>query len=255
MVVVLVAGIGLLLGGLRGGRVRNPAGLQLRQHADLLRCDRGLHRGDRCLASGSPCGELKAIAGQSGSGVPAGFAGTAARRRPLRPDGATLGDQAPDDGGFLFSGDQPAAEHAGHARSCARALARGGRLARSRRCGAAAPVEAAPRRQAAAQPAVFLDLAEGARAGRGGGAGPVRSRSAAASSRGRRRRRAASRTGRSAARDLRRCLAEIGTREDRRRAAAARGGRAPSTFHRSRPVRPTAIPPRRETRSRRRSRC
>ena len=100
------------------------------------------------------------------------------------------------------------------------------RRAASRRRTLRPPAEAAP--QAAAQPAVLLDLAQGARTRRGARqrtacAGSVVGRSAAQSAGHRRHR-----TGRAAARDFRRRLAEGGPREACRTAAAARR-RTPST--------------------------
>ena len=94
---------------------------------------------------------------------------------------AAPGDQAPEDGGFLFSRDQPALENAGNAEPAApspspppwheeAALARS-RAARRRR----AERRAAPR-QAAAQSAVFLVIAEGTRARPGASDRSIRGR-------------------------------------------------------------------------------
>jgi hypothetical protein len=58
--------------------------------------------------------ELKSLAPQLGPGIPK--AKPAARPAALS---TTLGDQAPQDGGFLFGGEQPGAENAGHAEPAA----------------------------------------------------------------------------------------------------------------------------------------
>ena len=78
--------------------------------------------------------ELKAIALQlSGLPAPSRRAGSLL---PSAGSSAALGDQTPEDGGFPFSHDQPAAEHAGHGEPggpSPAALARGGGHARPRR--------------------------------------------------------------------------------------------------------------------------
>jgi len=54
--------------------------------------------------------ELKNLARQMGAGV-----GSRAGMPPAAGLSAALGDQAPEDGGFLLGGDQPAPDHAGQA--------------------------------------------------------------------------------------------------------------------------------------------
>jgi hypothetical protein len=112
MVVVLVAGIGLLLCGLVtvvfGIQLDLSFGNTLISAGAIVACT-----GVMMLGLWIAVRELRTIAGQLGAGLPAeSRAGRASSSAGLT---ATLGDQAPEDGGFLFSGDQPGAEHAGHA--------------------------------------------------------------------------------------------------------------------------------------------
>jgi hypothetical protein len=140
MVVVLVAGIGLLLGGLVtvvfGIQLDLSFGNTLISTGAIVACT-----GVMMLGLWAAVRELKALALPSGSGVPVD-----SRARGSSSSAgltANLGDQAPDDGGFLFSGDQPGAEHAGHAEA-APAPWREESASRDRGAAPAAPVEAAP---------------------------------------------------------------------------------------------------------------
>ena len=112
MIVLLVAGIGLLLGGLLtvgiGIELDLSFGNTLIQSGAIVACT-----GVMTLGLWIALRELRSIALQFGSGLPAGS--RAADALPSAGVSATLGDQAPEDGGFLFSRDQPAAtEHPGH---------------------------------------------------------------------------------------------------------------------------------------------
>jgi hypothetical protein len=137
MVVVLVAGIGLLLGGLVtvifGIQLDLSFGNTLISSGAVVACT-----GVMMLGLWIAVRELKTIAGQLGSGLPAGSRAQRASSAGLT---ATLGDQAPEDGGFLFSGDQPAAEHEGHPEA---APWRDEAASRDRGAAVAAPVEAVP---------------------------------------------------------------------------------------------------------------
>jgi hypothetical protein len=103
--VLLIAGIGFVLAGL----VAIGFGIQIKEFSfgstliltgAVVACT-----GAMMLGLWMVVRELKYIARQLGSGVPLGS----------RAGSATLGDQAPEDGGFLFSRDQPAAENTGSA--------------------------------------------------------------------------------------------------------------------------------------------
>lgn len=113
MVVLLVAGIGLLLGGL----LTVGLGIQL-----------DLSFGNTLILAGAVVActgvmmlglwiAVRELARQLGPGLPA----EARARGTQSPAGlsAALGDQAPEDGGFLFGHDQPAAEHPGDAEPAA----------------------------------------------------------------------------------------------------------------------------------------
>jgi hypothetical protein len=108
MLVLLVAGIGLLLGGL----LTIGLGIQL----DLSFGNTLILAGAVVACTGAMMLGLwiavRELVRQLGPGLPA----EARARNTQSPAGlsATLGDQAPEDGGFLFGHDQPAAEHAGH---------------------------------------------------------------------------------------------------------------------------------------------
>jgi hypothetical protein len=141
MVVLLVAGIGLLLGGL----LTVGLGIQL-----------DLSFGNTLILAGAVVActgvmmlglwiAVRELARQLGTGLPA----QSRARGTASPAGlsAALGDQAPEDGGFLFSRDQPAAEHAGHAEPAAPPPWREEAAARDPGRGEVAepaPVEAAP---------------------------------------------------------------------------------------------------------------
>ena len=110
--VLLIAGIGLLLAGLvtvgSGIQLDLSFGNTLVLAGAIVACT-----GVLMLGLWIAVRELKAIAQQLGSGLPA-----EPRARSMLPTAglsAALGDRAPEDGGFLFSGDQLAAELAGHA--------------------------------------------------------------------------------------------------------------------------------------------
>jgi hypothetical protein len=108
MVVMLVAGIGLLLGGL----LTIGLGIQL----DLSFGNTLILAGAAVACTGVMMLGLwiavRELARQLGHGQLAeSRAGSARSSAGLS---ATLGDQLPEDGGFLFGGDQPEAEHAGH---------------------------------------------------------------------------------------------------------------------------------------------
>src|ERR1700676_2155657 len=110
LVVMLIAGIGLLLAGLLtvglGIQLDLSLGNTLILTGAIVACTGivmiGLWTGVR---------ELREIARRLGPGIRAERAGTALPSAALS---ATLGDQAPEDGGFLFGRDQPAPEGAGH---------------------------------------------------------------------------------------------------------------------------------------------
>jgi hypothetical protein len=110
MIVLLVAGIGFLLAGLLAVGLGIPVkefsfGNTLILTGAMVACT-----GAIMLAIWAAVRELKNIAPQIGPGIPKV---KPAARAPADP-GATLGNQAPEDGGFLFGGDQPAAENPGH---------------------------------------------------------------------------------------------------------------------------------------------
>jgi len=140
MVVVLVAGIGLLLCGLVtvvfGIQLDLSFGNTLISAGAIVACT-----GVMMLGLWIAVRELKTIARQLGLGLPEGS--RAQRASSSAGLTATLGDQAPEDGGFLFSGDQPGAELAGHAEA-APAPWREEAASRERGAAAAAPVEAVP---------------------------------------------------------------------------------------------------------------
>jgi hypothetical protein len=140
MVVVLVAGIGLLLGGLvtvvLGIQLDLSFGNTLILAGAIVACT-----GVLVLGLWIAVRELKAMARQLGSGLPSGARTAAA---PASAGLSTrLGDQAPEDGGFLFSGDREAAEHAAHGEA-APAPWREEAVSRERGAAAAAAVEPAP---------------------------------------------------------------------------------------------------------------
>ena len=106
MVVLLVAGIGFLLAGLLAVVFGIPVkefsfGNTLILTGAILACT-----GAMLLGLWAVVRELKNIAQQPGVPKQLPAAG------PSAALSATLGDQAPEDGGFLFGGDQPAAENA-----------------------------------------------------------------------------------------------------------------------------------------------
>ena len=107
MVVLLVAGIGFLLAGLLAVVFGIPVkefsfGNTLILTGAILACT-----GAMLLGLWAVVRELKNIAQQQ-PGVPKQLPAAG----PSAALSATLGDQAPEDGGFLFGGDQPAAENA-----------------------------------------------------------------------------------------------------------------------------------------------
>ena len=116
MVVVLIAGIGLLLAGLvtvgLGIELDLSFGNTLLLAGAIVACT-----GVLMLGLWIAVRELRAIARQLGSGLPA--PSRAGSMLPSAALSAALGDQAPEDSGFLFSRDQPAAESAGHAEPAA----------------------------------------------------------------------------------------------------------------------------------------
>ncbi len=112
MLVVLIAGIGLLVAGLvtigLGIELDLSLGNTLLLAGAIVACT-----GVLMLGLWVAVRELKAIARQLSSGLPEPLrAGS-----PRSPAGlsAALGDQAPEDDGFPFSRDQPAPGHAGYA--------------------------------------------------------------------------------------------------------------------------------------------
>jgi hypothetical protein len=114
LVVMLIAGIGLVLAGL----LTVGLGIQL----DLSLGNTLILTGAIAACTGvvmiglwTVVRELREIARRLGPGIGAERAGTA----PSAALNATLGDQAPEDGGFLFGRDQPTAEGAGHAEPAA----------------------------------------------------------------------------------------------------------------------------------------
>jgi hypothetical protein len=108
MLVVLIAGIGLLLAGLvtvaLGIQLDLSFGNTLILTGAIVACT-----GVIMLALWAVVRELKTIA--LGPGV--GKQSRAGNAAPPASLSAALGDQAPEDGGFPFSHDQPAPEHAG----------------------------------------------------------------------------------------------------------------------------------------------
>jgi hypothetical protein len=128
MIVLLVAGIGLLLGGLLtvgiGIELDLSFGNTLIQSGVVVACT-----GVMTLGLWIALRELKSIARQLSSGRP--LESGAAGASPSADLSAALGDQAPEDGGFAFSREQPAGaeHHPGHAEAAPPA---------------SAPVEAAP---------------------------------------------------------------------------------------------------------------
>ena len=107
MVVVLIAGIGLVVAGLAtvglGIQLDLSFGNTLLLAGAIVACT-----GMLMLGLWIALRELKTIAQQL-SGLPA----PSRRAGSLLPSaGSSAGDQAPEHGGFLFSHDQPAAEHA-----------------------------------------------------------------------------------------------------------------------------------------------
>jgi hypothetical protein len=144
MVAVLVAGMGALLAGLLAIGYGIPIkefgfGNTLIVAGAVAAC-----AGMLMLGLWAAVQELKTIARRLAGDLPA--AG------PLPPAAlsAALGDQAPEDGGFLFSRDQPAAENAGHLEPAAPSMTpppwheEAGSRDRGRSDAAAAPAEAAP---------------------------------------------------------------------------------------------------------------
>ena len=111
MLVVLIAGIGLLLAGLvtvgLGIELELSFGNTLLLAGAIVACT-----GVLMLGLWIAVRELKAIARQL-TGLPA--PSRAAGPRPSAALSGMLGDQAPEDGGFPFGRDQPAPENADHA--------------------------------------------------------------------------------------------------------------------------------------------
>jgi hypothetical protein len=111
VVVLLIAGIGFLLAGVLAVVFGMPVkefsfGNTLILAGAIMACT-----GIIMLGLWTVVRELRNIAGRLGPGV--------ARELPAAALSAVLGDQAPEDGGYLFSRDQPAAEHAGKAEPAA----------------------------------------------------------------------------------------------------------------------------------------
>ena len=112
MLVVLIAGIGLLVAGLvtvgLGIELDLSLGNTLLLAGAIMACT-----GVLMLGLWIAVRELKAVARQLSFGLPEPL--RAGSRRPSAGLSAALGDQAPEDGGFPFSRDQPAPGYAGHA--------------------------------------------------------------------------------------------------------------------------------------------
>src|SRR6202158_5819510 len=220
MVVWLIAGIGFLLAGL----LAIGFGIPVKEFSfgnTLIVTDAvAACTGMIMLGLWMVVRELKNIARRLGPGVP--------QELPVAALSAALGDQAPGDGGFLFSRDQPAPKNAGRG-----GAGSAGATPWAGRCPLPRPraSRGRPSRQAAAQPLVFLVIAEGARARRGANRRSIRARSAPRTAR---RATAGARTKRGAAGVLRRRVAKIGTCEDRRCAAAAAPRPGAIDVHRSR---------------------
>jgi hypothetical protein len=147
MVAVLVAGIGALLAGLVAIGYGIPIkefgfGNTLIMAGAVAAC-----AGMLMLGLWAAVQELKIIVRRLAGGLPAESPGG-----PIAPAAlsAALGDQAPEDGGFLFSRDQPAAENAGHLEPAAPSMTpppwheEAGSRDRGRGDAPAASVEAAP---------------------------------------------------------------------------------------------------------------
>jgi hypothetical protein len=106
--VLLIGGIGFLLAGLLAIGFGIPVkefsfGNTLILTGAIVACT-----GVMMLALWIVVRELKTIARQRDLGMPAG-----SRVGSALPPSTALGDQAPEDGGFLFDSDQPAVEHGG----------------------------------------------------------------------------------------------------------------------------------------------
>jgi hypothetical protein len=115
--VLLIAGIGFLLAGLLAIGFGIPVkefsfGNTLILSGAVVACTGMMMLGLWVLVR-----ELKNIARQLGLVIPA--ESREGNTLPPAALGATLGNQAPEDGGFLFSRDQPAAENAGNAEPAA----------------------------------------------------------------------------------------------------------------------------------------
>ena len=113
MVALLVAGIGFLLAGFLSVVFGIPVkefsfGNTLILAGAILACT-----GAMMLGLWAVVRELKTVARQLGAGVPLGS--RAAGAPPAAGLSAALGDQAPEDGGFLVGRDMSAADHAGPA--------------------------------------------------------------------------------------------------------------------------------------------
>ena len=110
MLVVLIAGIGLLLSGLvtvaLGIQLDLSFGNTLILTGAIVACT-----GVVMLALWTVVRELKTIALRMGP--PIGKESRAGNTAPSASLSTALGDQAPEDGGFSFGHDQPAPEHAG----------------------------------------------------------------------------------------------------------------------------------------------
>ncbi len=110
MLVVLIAGIGLLLAGLvtvaLGIQLDLSFGNTLILTGAVVACT-----GVIMLALWTMVRELKTVALQLGPGI--GKQSRAGNTAPAASLSTALGDQGPEDGGFPFSHGQPAPEHAG----------------------------------------------------------------------------------------------------------------------------------------------
>jgi len=116
MVALLIAGIGLLLAGLAtvglGIQLDLSFGNTLVLTGAVVACTGAILFGLWIAVR-----ELKNLVGQQlGAGVPLGSSRTADAQTALT---ATLGDQAPEDVGFIFGRDRPGAENAGSAEPAA----------------------------------------------------------------------------------------------------------------------------------------
>ena len=223
MVALLIAGIGLLLAGLVGDRVRNSdQRIQLRQYPDHRRYGRGLHR-DAAARPLDRVRELKEITQRLGLGRcrRPRAADAAGSRLPRRCGGASAA-RSPDR--QLPASAEPRSRGATAALAWRRPPPRD--RAPDDAPAAPPPAEPAPAAKPRAQPVVLVVIPQGTRARPGADGRSIHDRCSSRAGG----RPAGSRTTRSAARVVRRRLAEAGTFARPDVPPPRRAGRTPSTF-------------------------